>query len=137
MGSLWIGMGYQSGVSTLAMEQAIAQVFIDFQLDLLRVQGLGTIDRKANHPEIYLFCQTKGWQLQFFSAAELAIVTVPHPSLVISTWLGTPTVAEGAAILAAGESSQLIVTKQICGQAGKALIIAVARVADADKIGCC
>ncbi len=137
MGNLWIGLGYQKNTSTTIIVQTIGQVFKDFHLDLSLVIGLGTVDRKANDREIFDICQAKGWQLQLFAVAELSIVTVPHPSIATSIQMGTPTVAEGAALLAAGSGSQLVVTKQIYGLAGQALTIAVARATDADKMSYC
>jgi cobalamin biosynthesis protein CbiG len=137
MGNLWIGLGCQIDTSTTAIVQTVEQVFKDFHLDLSLVIGLGTVDRKAPHQEILQVCQIKRWQLQFFSAAELAIVTVPHPSITTTVQIGTPTVAEGAALLAAGSGGHLLVTKQIYWQTGKALTIAVARATNTDKMSCC
>jgi cobalt-precorrin 5A hydrolase / precorrin-3B C17-methyltransferase len=137
MASLWIGLGYQKQTSAMAIDRAIIQVFSSFNLETSWIAGLGTIDRKVTDPEISIICQSKGWQLQFFSAAELAIIQVPRPSITIKIQVNTPTVAEGAAILSAGQGSELLVPKQICWQAGKALTIAVARAADADRISCC
>jgi cobalt-precorrin 5A hydrolase / precorrin-3B C17-methyltransferase len=125
MTRLWVGIGYQKGTLAPAIAQTIAQVLMDFQLDLSLVIGLGTIDRKADDPEIWQICQSHGWQLYFFSSAELAIVPVPHPSALPQ--LDTSSIAEAAALLAAGHSGKLLVTKQICWQAGKALTIAVAQ----------
>lgn len=121
----------------MAIDQAINQVFTDFQLDLSLVMGVGTIDRKAHDPEIRDVCQTRGWQLQFFSAAALSIIPVPSSSAVVQQQVQTPTVAEGTALLASGSGGQLLVTKQIYRLAGQALTIAVAQAADTDKISCC
>ncbi len=137
MTSLWVGIGYQQGISTTAIEQAINQVFADFQLNLSLVIGVGTIDRKAHNPEIYQVCEIRGWQLQFFTAETLSIVPVPNRSSAVQQQVQTPTVAEASALLAAGSGGQLLVTKQIYRLAGQALTIAVAQAADADKISCC
>jgi cobalt-precorrin 5A hydrolase/precorrin-3B C17-methyltransferase len=137
MAILWVGIGYRQGTPAMSIEQAINQVFTYFQLDLSLVRGVGTIDRKAHDPAIWQVCQDRGWQLQFFSAAALSIVLVPNSSAVVQRQIHTPTVAEGSALLAAGLSGQLLVTKQIYRLAGQALTIAVAQVADADKISCC
>jgi cobalamin biosynthesis protein CbiG len=137
MASLWVGIGYRQGTSAIAIERAINQVFTDFQLDLSLVIGIGTIDRKAHDPAIWQVCQDRDWQLQFFSAAALSIVLAPSSSAVVQQQVQTPTVAEGAALLAAAPGGQLLVTKQIYRLAGQALTIAVAQAADADKISCC
>jgi cobalt-precorrin 5A hydrolase / precorrin-3B C17-methyltransferase len=137
MASLWVGIGYQKGTSARAIDQAITHIFADFQLDLSLVIGVGTIDRKAHDPAIRDICQARGWQLHFFSAADLSIVLVPSSSAAVHQHIQTPTVAEGAALLATGSAGQLLVAKQIYRWAGQALTIAVAQVADADKISCC
>ncbi len=125
MHRLWVGIGYQKGISAPEIEQVITQVFRDFDLDLSLVCGLGTIDRKAHDPEIGQVCRTRGWQLHFYAAVALSIVPVPHPTNI--SQLDTPSVAEAAALLAAGHNGQLVVTKQICYQTSKALTIAVAQ----------
>ena len=137
MASLWVGIGYQQGISATAIDQAITQVFTDFQLDLSEGKGLGTIDQKAHDPEIWQICQNRGWPLQFFSAAALSIIPVPNRSSAVQQQVQTPSVAEAAALLAAGAEGKLLVTKQIYRLAGQALTIAVAQAADADKISCC
>ncbi len=122
---LWVGIGYQKETIAPAIEQAIIQVFRDFELDLSLVLGLGTIDRKNSDPAIWQVCHHQKWQIQFFSAPTLATIPVPHPTTIHQ--LDTPTVAEGSALLAAGQGGKLLVTKQVCWQAGKALTIAVAQ----------
>jgi cobalt-precorrin 5A hydrolase / precorrin-3B C17-methyltransferase len=137
MSNLWVGIGYQQGVSAIAIEQVIDRVFTDFWLDRELVAGVGTIDRKATDSVLVQICQCRGWQLQFFAATVLTLVTVPQASPRIFEQVGTPTVAEGAALLSAGGGSQLLVPKRIYGQAGQAITIAVAQTADPDKISCC
>ncbi len=121
----------------MAIDQAIIQVFADFQLNFSLIKGLGTIDRKAHDPAIEQVCQSHKWQLYFFSSVELAIVPVPSRSATVQQQVQTLSVAEAAALLAAGAGGKLLVTKQIYRLAGLALTIAVAQAADADKIGCC
>jgi cobalt-precorrin 5A hydrolase / precorrin-3B C17-methyltransferase len=137
MAILWVGIGYRQGTPAMSIDRSINQVFTDFQLDLSLVRGVGTIDRKAHDPAIWQVCQDRAWQLQFFSAAALSIVPVPSSSAVVQQQVQTPTVAEGAALLATGSGGELLVPKQIYRLAGQALTIAVAQVADADKISCC
>src|SRR5205823_6364427 len=49
--------------------------------------------------------------LRTFSADALAAVAVPTPSPVVECAVGTPSVAEAAALLAAGPGSELVVSK--------------------------
>ena len=53
------------------------------------------------------------WPIYFFSALELSQVNVPTPSNVVLNEMGTPSVAEAAAILAGDHSGRLIQNKQI------------------------
>jgi cobalt-precorrin 5A hydrolase/precorrin-3B C17-methyltransferase len=130
MENLWLGMGWQRGATAASLEQAIVQMSIAHHLDWRSIQGVATIDRKAQEPEILEICRFYQWSLQLFTAAELAVVAVPHPRVEISRRVGTPTVAEAAALLAAGQDSQLLVSKQIYRLAGTAVTITVAQAAD-------
>ncbi|MDQ2726234.1 MAG: precorrin-3B C(17)-methyltransferase, partial [Actinomycetota bacterium] len=58
-----------------------------------------------------------------FTAAQLASVQVPNPSEVVAAEVGTASVAEAAALLAAGPGADLVVTKRKGGTA----TVAVAR----------
>ena len=62
--------------------------------------------------------------------AELAAVPVPNPSATVLRYMGTPSVSEAAALLAAGiEASQLIVEKfKYQGVDGKNATISIARI---------
>ncbi|MYW71250.1 hypothetical protein GTW08_03825, partial [Pseudonocardia sp. SID8383] len=57
-----------------------------------------------------------------FAAAALAAVAVPRPDARVAAAVGTPSVAEAAALLAAGDGAHLIVGKT----AGQGVTVAVA-----------
>jgi cobalt-precorrin 5A hydrolase/precorrin-3B C17-methyltransferase len=64
-----------------------------------------------------------GLPVRAFSSAELAAVAVPSPSPAVEAAVGTPSVAEAAALLAAGPGAELVVPKQT----GEQATVAVAR----------
>lgn len=80
---------------------------------------VATIDRRAADPVI----TSLGLPVRAFTAEALATVDVPTPSEVVRAAVGTASVAEAAALLAAGPGSELVVAKQ----AGKEATVAIAR----------
>jgi cobalt-precorrin 5A hydrolase len=108
---LWIGIGCQRGVSTLAIQRAIESVFTEYNLDLATVTGLATLDRKANEPGLIEYCRESGWFLKIYSPERLNSVAVSDPSQLVSTLVGTTSVAEAAALCAA-QTNILLVSKQ-------------------------
>jgi cobalamin biosynthesis protein CbiG len=120
MERLWIGMGCQVDTAVEAINLAIQSTLDRHGLPRSSVVGLATLDRKEAIGK--LLCQQHHWQLRLFSAGELAIVRVPQPVLMVADWVGTPTVAEAAAYLAAG---QLRIPKEIHHIDGKYITVAV------------
>lgn len=133
--TLWVGIGCQRGVSKALIELAIAQVFQAYNLPESAIVGVATIDTKANEPGILQFYRDYSFGelrsnrqliLKFFSSDQLSAIPVLHPSKLVESKVNTSSVAEAAAILAAGA---LIVPKQIIRKPGEsgAVTIAVAK----------
>lgn len=108
---LWVGIGCQRGVSRLAIQRAIESVFTAYNLDLATIVGLATIDRKQNELALVEYCRQSGWFLKIYSPERLNSVNVDRPSQLISALVGTVSVAEAAALLAA-QNNILLVPKQ-------------------------
>ncbi len=116
---LWVGIGCQRGVSQLAIRHAIESVFTEYDLDLARIAGIATLDRKANEPGLVDFCRESGWFLKTYSPERLNSVMVARwrslsereSSQLVSTLVGTASVAEAAALCAA-QTDILLVPKQ-------------------------
>jgi cobalt-precorrin 5A hydrolase len=68
-----------------------------------------------------------GWRPAGFTAAELAARPVPNPSLRVAAATGAPSIAEAAALLAAGPGAALILAKT--ARDGVTVAIAVSRAA--------
>jgi cobalt-precorrin 5A hydrolase/precorrin-3B C17-methyltransferase len=100
---LWIGLGCERGTSRKLMEQAIAQILQSRHLAQAAIAGIATLDLKADETGLVELCRDHDWPLRCFSAEALRQVPVPQPSEVVENAVGTPSVAEAAAILAANQ----------------------------------
>ncbi len=138
---LWIGIGCERGTSKQLIEQAIQQVCQHQHLSEQAIAGIATIDIKGDEVGILEIVKERNWDLRLFTAADLHQVTVPNPSEYVESTVGTPSVAEAAAILAAQNSQSLfnasnqnlssmveslIVPKQIYRQEGELGAVTVA-----------
>lgn len=86
--------------------------------------------QKRNEVALQTLAAERGWPLYFYPAAELAQIAVANPSETARRIIGTPGVAEAAALRAAGAGLEdLLVEKQACrGVDGKNTTVAIARV---------
>ncbi len=135
---LWVGIGCKRGTSQQLLETAIQQVCRENQLAEGAIAGIATIDLKADEIGLVELCRARNWPLRTFSADVLCFVSVPNPSVVVEAGVGTPSVAEAAALCAAASvgvirssvhESPLRVSKQIFrleGQPG-AVTVAIAQ----------
>lgn len=122
------GLGCDRGASLDTVEQALAEALLQVGLDESAVQVLASIEAKADEPALLELASRRGWPLRFFSAAELAAVPVPNPSATVLRYMGTPSVSEAAALLAAGaDAGSLLVEKlKHCGTDGKNATVSLA-----------
>ncbi len=70
--------------------------------------ALATVDRRATEPAMLVAAAHFGVPLRTFPADALATVDVPTPSAVVARHVGTPSVAEAAALLS---GTRLLVPK--------------------------
>ncbi len=105
----WVGFGCQKGVSKKLIETAIEHVFRENQLNQSAlangfggaIAGLATINNKASEVGLGEFCQLRNFSLKTYPAEILRLVCVPNPAEKTAKTMGTPSVAEAAAMLAA------------------------------------
>jgi len=123
-----LGLGCDRDASLETLEDAVERALAAAGLDLDAVAAVATIDKKRDERGILALAQRHGWPLRFFSAAALSAVEVPHPSETVRTHMGTPTVAEAAAILAVdGRMGDLLLEKyRHRGRDGKHATVSVA-----------
>jgi cobalt-precorrin 5A hydrolase/precorrin-3B C17-methyltransferase len=119
--SLVIGLGSSRGVPPEEVDALIDQALATANLSPASVHTVATVDLKQDEPGLLAAVAQRGWPLAFFSAADLAEVNVPNPSETVRAAVGTPSVAEAAALLAAGQSATLVVPKQTSPQATVAI----------------
>lgn len=106
--SLVIGVGCSSTASAPDAHQAVTMALAAGGMAAASVTEIATIDRRRSHPAITALQVP----IRSFDAATLASVDVPHPSAQVRAAVGTPSVAEAAALLAAGVGGELVVAKQ-------------------------
>jgi cobalt-precorrin 5A hydrolase / precorrin-3B C17-methyltransferase len=107
---LWVGIGCEKGTSQELISTAIDETCTTYHLATEAIAGIASINLKADEPGIIELCQRRNLSLKTFDAEQLKQVDVPTPSEVVQQEVGTPSVAEAAAILA---GQTLIVSKQI------------------------
>lgn len=117
--SLVVGLGCELQATPEQVRAAIHLALDSAGLSPASVSHLASIDRRAQHPAL----ATQGWPLATYPAELLSQVPVAHPSPVVAQAVGTPSVAEAAALLAAGPDACLVVPKRVLGP----VTVAVAR----------
>jgi cobalt-precorrin 5A hydrolase/precorrin-3B C17-methyltransferase len=110
---LWLGIGCERNTSPSLVLRAIDRALRQAGLAPEAVAGLSTITRKGDEPALLQITAEQGWPLQLFEPEALAAVEVPTPSPVVEAEMGTPSVAEAAALLAAGAEGRLVLAKSI------------------------
>ncbi|MGI8932613.1 MAG: precorrin-3B C(17)-methyltransferase, partial [Phormidesmis sp.] len=128
---LWIGIGCERDTAKELIEYAVEKVCQAQHLAIAAVAGVATIDLKADETGLLAFVQERDWPLRCFQAETLQTVAVPNPSDVVQNAVGTPSVAEAAAMVAAdvADASGLRVKKQVVKQDGVkgAVTVAIAQ----------
>ncbi len=129
--SVAIGLGCDRGTPLATVRQALDAALALAGLNCAQIQVLASIEAKSDEVAFFELATQGGWPLRFFSAAELAVVPVPNPSATVLSHMGTPSVSEAAALLAAGaQTGQLLVEKfKHQGVDGKNATISIARIA--------
>jgi cobalt-precorrin 5A hydrolase len=118
---LTVGVGCHRGIAAEAVEGLIREIFSREKLSLACLRALATVAARKDEPGLREAARRLGVEFLWFTAAELAEVRAPNPSAVAARHLGTPSVAEAAALRAAG--GRLLVPKV----KGPHLTLAVAR----------
>ncbi|MBU2664392.1 cobalamin biosynthesis protein [Actinoplanes bogorensis] len=108
-----VGIGARRSASADDVRAAVEATLRAAGLTDADVSAVGTIDRRGDAPGVRETALDRGWSLRLFTAAELAAREVPTPSAAVAQAVGTPSVAEAAALCAAGPDAELIVAKRI------------------------
>jgi len=124
-----LGVGCDRGTSFETLHTALNQALTQASVSTSSVKAMATIDKKNDEACILSLSQMYQWPLIYFSAEALAQVEVPNPSETVRKYMGTPAVAEAAAILAAEASMHdLILEKyKYCGKDARNATISIVR----------
>ncbi|EFG65475.1 conserved hypothetical protein, partial [Streptomyces sp. SPB074] len=107
-----VGVGVSPGVPGAEVEALVRGACGAAGLSLARVRAVATVDRRAGEPALAALAARLGVPVRAYPPDVLARVPVPGPSAAVRAALGTASVAEAAALAAAGERGRLLVAKQ-------------------------
>ncbi len=122
--SLVVGVGASRGVPAEEVDALIDAVLADAGLAAGSVRALATVDVKADEVGILAVAGRRGWPLVTYPAADLSRESVPNPSEVVLAAVGTPSVAEAAALRAArdaGRAADVVAPKRASAMATAAV----------------
>ncbi len=105
---LTVGIGCERGTAPAEVRQLLRETLDRHDIAEPSVFRYASIDVKEDEPAI-----TQFESVNFFTAEELAAQSdrVPNPSPVVAAEVGTPSVAEAAALALIGPAAELIVPK--------------------------
>lgn len=117
--SLVAGIGASTGAPSDAVAELLAAALDGAGLARASLSEVATLDRKTTERAL----RELGLPLRGYPADALRSIAVPTPSDVVARAVGTPSVAEAAALLAAGAGAEVVVPKQ----ANAVATVAIAR----------
>ncbi|MGA1601520.1 MAG: precorrin-3B C(17)-methyltransferase [Prochlorothrix sp.] len=135
---LWLGIGCERGTPAAVIAEAIDQTLRTHHLAAAAIAGVATLDLKGDEPGLLQVCADRQLPLRCFTPEQLDPIPVPTPSPVVAREVGTASVAEAAARLAAGytaaqpSQAPLLVPKQIHRQPSQPGAVTLA-IAQADR----
>ncbi|MFJ6743436.1 precorrin-3B C(17)-methyltransferase [Streptomyces sp. NPDC091279] len=101
--TLVVGVGASKGAPVDEVLDLIGTALREAGLSARSVGQLATVDAKSEEPGIVAAAERLGVPLVTYAAEELAGVEVPNPSAAPLAAVGTPSVAEAAALAGGGE----------------------------------
>lgn len=104
-----VGLGSSRGART----QAVRDVLADALGESRDIAAFATVDRRRHEPGLLAVAREYGLELRCYAPAALDAVEVPSPSDAVHGHVGTASVAEAAALLAARDlgGGSLVVPK--------------------------
>ncbi len=110
---LWVGIGCERNTSENLLRKALKAALKKSGLARKSIAGLASIDIKKNESALNLLVEQENLPIKFFRSKDLEKIIIPNPSDYVKKTVGTPSVAEAAAFLAAGEGAVLRLEKTI------------------------
>lgn len=124
-----VGLGCDRGTSVDTLDRALSLALESLGLDRARIIRLASIDKKSDEVGLLQLAEKMCVSLSFYNAEQLAQVEVPSPSEVVRKYMGTPAVAEAAALLSAGTTMKDLLLEKFKykGADGKNATVSIAR----------
>jgi cobalt-precorrin 5A hydrolase len=124
-----VGIGCDRNTSLNTLEEALNKALQQCGLAESAVEGLASIDKKNDEVALLQLAENHGWPLHFYPAEQLAQIPVPNPSEVVLKYMGTPAVAEAAALKAANTDRRDLLVEKVkhLGADGKNATVSIAR----------
>ncbi|MFG2141984.1 cobalamin biosynthesis protein [Streptomyces sp. NPDC048650] len=116
---LVVGVGASRGVPVSEVLELITATLAAAGCADRPVATLATVTARAAEPGLIGAARRLGVPLRSYPAAALATVRGADPSAAVRAAVGTPSVAEAAALLAAGPGAELIAGKRKSAPAGR------------------
>ncbi|MFI9049944.1 cobalamin biosynthesis protein [Streptomyces sp. NPDC053427] len=116
---LVVGVGASRGVPVSEVLDLLTATLAAAGCTGRPVAALATVSARAAEPGLIGAARRLGVPLRSYPAAALAAVRVPDPSPFAAAAVGTPSVAEAAALLAAGPGAELLSGKRKSAPTGR------------------
>jgi len=97
---LVVGLGCTLDAVECEVEDAVTGCLAEAGLSRDGVRLIATVDRRRAHPAVGALAARLGVEIEAYGAEALRQVDVPNPSAPVQAAVGTPSVAEAAALLA-------------------------------------
>ncbi|WP_223268222.1 cobalamin biosynthesis protein [Streptosporangium nondiastaticum] len=110
--AVYVGVGARRGVPAAEVLELIERALTEAGAAGLRPAALVTVEAKASEAGLLEAAARLGVPLRSYGADALSRVAVPASSAAVLAAVGTPAVAEAAALLAAGPGGVLAVRKR-------------------------
>lgn len=104
-----IGLAHQAAPAARVCDEILAALASE-GIPEAAIADISSIEEKRDEPALALLAG-QGYALRFFTAGELKDIDVPNPSETVMKHVGTASVSEAAAVLAAG-GGELIMQKK-------------------------
>lgn len=115
--SIVAGVGTSTGATLAEVEHLLGSCLEVAGISPSSLAEIATAERRAHDPAI----EGLGMSVRSFATDDLTSVKVPTPSSAVAKAVGTPSVAEAAALLAAGPGGRLLLAKRKSAHATVAL----------------
>ena len=109
---LFLGVGCRLEADPSVVSQGVRGALAEEGFSEGSVAALASVDVKQGEPALRQLAETLEVPFETYPAKRLKAVETPTPSARVEQAVGTPSVSEAAALVAAGEGATLVLPKQ-------------------------